>query len=162
MKTAAIVLMVLVLLTGAVIGYELFHTGLEIVGTNVQTFSAAEREQEFQALRQAAEQNAVQGTLLKSTEWQSSGQYSYHVYTLRLKNPGLLPTEMVEIQVVPIPEDVLFYGEKGEIDLAPGEERNFSVVLLSEGQPHAVREIKITYYIWGHAQEVKFTCEDNR
>lgn len=162
MKTAAIVLMVLVLLTGAVIGYELFHTAVEVTGATVQAFSASEREQEFQALRHAAEQNAVQGTLLRAAEWQSSGQYSYRVYTLRLKNPGLIPAEMVELQVVPIAEDVLFYGETGEIDLGPGAERNISVVLLTEGQPHPVREIKITYYLWGHPQEVKFTCDVNR
>lgn len=162
MKTAAIVLSVLVLIAGAAIGYELFNTALELKGTYVQTFSASEREQEFQSLRNAAEQNAVQGTLLRGTKWQTSGHYTYHVYTLRLKNSGLLPAEMVEMQVVPIAEDVLFYGETGKIDLAPGEERNLSVVLLSEGQPHEVREIKITYYIWGHAQEVKFTCEGDR
>lgn len=162
MRIVAIVFMVLVLLAGTVIGYELFHTAIEVKGTVVQAFPASDREQEFQALRLAAEKNALQGTLLRRAEWQSSEHYTYHVYTIRLKNPGLLPAQMVELQVVPISQDILFYGETGEADLAPGEERNLSVVLLTEGQPHQVREIKITYYIWGHAQEVKFTCEGNR
>ena len=162
MKKAAVVLIVLVLLLTAAIGYELFRTTLQVTGKNVQVFPATERESEFSALQRAADNNAVQGTLLRRVEWQGAENYTYHVYTLRLKNPGLIRAEMVELQIAPIPEDILFYGEGGEVTLGPGETKDLSIVLLTEGQPHPVRDIKITYYLWGHPQEVKFTYDNAR
>ena len=66
------------------------------------------------------------------------------------------------MQISPIAQDVLFYGETEEIVIPPGETRDVWCVLLTEGTPHTVRDIYITYYLWGHPQEVKFTYDDAR
>ena len=88
--------------------------------------------------------------------------YSYYIYTLRLKNNGLVPAEMVEMQVSPIDADVLFYGDTQETVIPPGGEKDVWVVLLTEGTPHSVRDLYITYYLWGHPQEVKYTYDNAR
>ena len=160
MKTAAILLIVLVLAAGGVIGYGLFNTSLQVIGKGLQVFPAQERPMEFETLRMAVEQKSLVGTMLQQGNLGPSSDYTYYMYTLRIKNPGLVDAEMVELQIAPISQDVLFYGDLAEITIPAGETRDIWCVLLTKGAPHAVRDIYITYYVWGHPQEVKFTYDN--
>ena len=160
MKTAAIVLIVLVLAAGGCLGYGLFNTSLQVIGKGLQTLPAQERAEEFEALRTALERNSLQGTLLRSGELGAASEYSYYVYTLRLHNPGLVEAQMVELQIAPLSPDILFYGETQEVTIPSGGTRDVWCVLLTQGTPHAVRDIYVTYYLWGHPHEVKFTYDN--
>ena len=162
MKTAAIVMIVLVLAVGGALGWALFNTNLRVIAKGMQVYPAQERIGEFEQVKLAANQRSLLGTLLKTGGLGEAKDYSFYVYSLRLKNNGLVPAEMVEMQISPIAQDVLFYGAEEEIIIMPGESRDVWCVLLTEGAPTAVREIYITYYLWGHAQEVKFTYDDAR
>lgn len=160
MKTAAILLIVLVLAVGGVIGYGLFNSSLQVIGKGLQCFPAKDRAMEFETLRIAVEQKSLIGTVLQSGNLGPASDYSYYMYTLRIQNPGLLDAQMVELQIAPLQQDVLFYGDAGEITIPAGETRDIWCVLLTRGEPHAVRDIYITYYLWGHPQEVKFTYDN--
>ena len=160
MKTAAIVLMVLVLAVGACLGYGLFNSTLQVTGKGLQIISALDRTGEFEALRNALGEGSLLGTILNRQQLGSADQYSYYVYTLRLHNPGLVPAEMVEMQIAPIQQDVLFYGETQEIIIPPQGTRDVWCVLLTQGTPHPVRDLFVTYYLWGHPHEVKFTYDN--
>ena len=160
MKTAAIVLMVLVLAAGACLGYGLFNSTLQITGKGLQAIPASERAGEFDALRSAMEQNSLLGTILNRQQLGSADGYSYYIYTLRLHNPGLVAAEMVEMQIAPIQQDVLFYGDTQEIIIPPQSTRDVWCVLLTQGTPHPVRDLYVTYYLWGHPHEVKFTYDN--
>ena len=162
MRTAAIVLLVLVLAVGGALGWELFHTNLQVTGKALETLPAAERVPQYDALRTAVSRQSLLGTVLKKTEMGPAENYSYYIYTLRLKNNGLVPAEMVEMQVAPIENDVLFYGDTQETVIPPGGEKDVWCVLLTEGTPHSVRDLYVTYYLWGHPQEVKFTYDEAR
>lgn len=162
MRTAAIILLVLVLAVGGVLGWELFHTDLQVTGKALQTLPARDRAPQYDALRAAVARQSLLGTMLKKAEMGPAENYSYYIYTLRLKNNGLVPAEMVEMQVAPIENDVLFYGDTSETVIPPGEEKDVWVVLLTEGTPHSVRDLYVTYYLWGHPQEVKFTYDEAR
>ena len=161
MRTVAIILIVLVLAVGGALGWALFHTNLQVTGKALQTLPAQQRAAEFDALRAAVSRQSLLGTLLKSGEMGPAENYSYYIYTLRLKNNCLVPAEMVEMQISPIQQDVLFYGDTAETVIPPGGEKDVWCVLLTEGTPHAVRDIYVTYYLWGHPQEVKFTYDDS-
>ena len=161
MKTAAIILVVLVLAVGGLMGYGLFNTSLQITGKSLQTFSAQERQEEFTSLRIAMEQNSLLGTILHPGALSSPEEYSYYVYTLRLYNPGLVDAEMVEMQIAPMPQDILFYGPTEEIIIPAGQTRDIWCVLLTKGAQHAVRDLHITYYLWGHAHDIKYTYDQS-
>jgi len=162
LKTAAVILLALVLLAGGLLGYALFHTDLQVVGKALQALPASEREAQFDALRSAVAHQSLQGTLLKSGELGVKEAYTYYIYTLRLKNACLVPAEMVEMQIMPTDADVLFYGDTQEVIIPPGQTKDVWCVLLTEGAPHSVRELCVTYYLWGHPQKVKFTYDDAR
>lgn len=159
MKTVAIVLIVAVLAAGGCLCYALYHTDLQVIGKGLQAVPAVQRPAEFEALRGAVQQQSLLGTLLKTGEWKGADNYNYYIYTLRLQNKGLVPAEMVEIQVSPISSDVLFYGETQEVTIPAGGTRDVWCVLLTEGTPHPVRDLYVTYYLWGHPQKVKFTYD---
>lgn len=160
MKGVAIALIVAVFLAVGVIGYGLFNTTVQVIGKGLNTVPAADLQGDFEALRTAVGQGSFQGTVFKSGELGDARNYTQRVYLLRIKNPGLIRAEMVELQIAPIAQDVLFYGDTGEIDIAPGETRDVWCVLLTEGETHDVRDIVITYYLWGHAHEVRFTYDN--
>lgn len=160
MRTFAIVMIVLVLIAVAAVGYGLFNTTLQVIGKDLQMFSAAERPAEFEQLRTSVERNALIGTQLKNGQLKSAENYDYRVYTLRVKNNGLVAARMTEMQIAPLAQDVLYYGESGEVVIEPGKTRDIWCVLLTEGNTHDVRDIHITYYLWGNPHEVKFTYDN--
>ena len=163
MKTAAIILLVLALVAGGCLGYALFNTNLHVVGKSLEVLPASQRAAEFDALKTAVQRQSLLGTVLKTGEIGAAEDYSYYIYTLRLENKCLIPAEMVEMQIAPIQNDVLFYCDSGGETVIPaGETRDVWCVLLTEGTPHPVRDIYITYYLWGHPQEVKHTYDNAR
>ena len=149
--------MALALVVGGALGYALFHTDLRVVGSALQTLPAADRPAEFDALRAAVAGQSLLGTVLRSGEMCPAENYRYYIYQLRLENQCLIPAEMVELQIAPLAEDVLFYGDTQETVIPAGETRDVYCVLLTQGSPHPVRDVFITYYLWGHPQEVKYT-----
>lgn len=162
MKKAALIALAVTVVTAVVLMYALFNTALVVEGKALQAFPASEREAEFSVLRQEVSQMSLHGTMLRGAALEQSERYVYRVYTLRLKNPCLIKAEMVEMQIAPIAQDILFYGQEDEIAIAPGESRDVWCVLLTEGETHDVREMKITYYLWGHPHEVKFTYDNGQ
>lgn len=160
MKKIAIALAVLAVLFAGALGYGLFNTNVKVLAKGLQTIPAAQRAQEFSSLRQALENGSLLGTPLRATTLGDAEDYTFYLYTLRLHNPGLVPAEMVELQLAPASADILYYGETEEIILQPGETGDVWCMLLTQGTPHAVRDFYITYYLWGHAHEVKFTYDN--
>lgn len=162
MKTAAIVLLALTLAIGSALCWELYNTNLQVTGKALEILPASQRESQYDALRAAVARQSLMGTVLRKTDMGPAENYTYYIYTLRLKNNGLVPAEMVEMQIAPIQADVLYYCDTAETIIPPGQERDVWCVLLTEGTPHAVRDLHVTYYLWGHPQEVKFTYDDAR
>ncbi len=160
MRTFAIVMVIVLIAAGLLVGYGLFNTTLQVIGKDLQSFTAAERPAEFEQIRTMVERDALLGTKLKSGHLGNAENYQYRVYTLRVKNPGLVDARMTEIQIAPMGNDVLYYGETGEVIIEAGKTRDIWCVLLTEGNTHDVRDMYITYYLWGNPHEVKFTYDN--
>ena len=162
MKTAAIVLMVLALLVGVCLCYGLYHTQLQVAGKGLEVLPALERLSQFDALKTAVQEQSLQGTVIRNAPLGSAENYTYYIYSLRLKNLGLVPAEMVEMQIGPTDNDILFYGDSQEIVIPPGQSKDVWCVLLTDGTPNALRDIYVTYYLWGHPQEMRYTYDPMR
>lgn len=163
MKKLAIFLILVVLLVAGLILYGLFQSRVQVIGKSL-AFHLADQEwaQQFEAHKADMEINALQGTPVKNGPLGDAANYVYREYTLRVKNPGLVDAEMVEIQMAPVDGDVLYWGEGGKIDIGAGETRDIKCFLLTEGNTHNVRNFYLTYYLWGNPQEVKFTYDDTK
>ena len=159
MKKTAILLLILLFLAAGTVGWGLMHTDLQVIGKSVRVLPARERTEEFSALREAVKNQSLLGTQLTSGDMGEASDYSFFIYTLRLKNSGLVDAEMVEVQIAPLVGDALFYTDPGEKIIKAGETGDVQCVLLTRGKPHPVRDLYVTYYLWGHPQEVKYTYE---
>lgn len=157
MKYLALFLILCVLVVGVVAGYELLNTRLAVTGQGLQITPATERADEFAALQSAMSRDSLEGTVFKTGELTDAAGYSFQIYTIRLKNNGLLPAEMVEVQLSQLSGDVLYYGESSEVVIAPGATRDVWVSILTTDGTKKARDFYITYYIWGHPQTMKFT-----
>lgn len=163
MKYAAIFFVILTLAAAGVACYAWMNTALVVTDCTVTPLSGEEKVREFSRCREMLDNRAVIGTPF--TEYTVSDIDDYALYTVRvsLKNNGLLPAEMVELQVAPVEGDVLTYGQSAlasntTYDIVnPGEEREVWLVLLTDARAHTVRDLHITYYIWGHPFDVKYT-----
>ena len=162
MKKLAIFLIVAVLLVAGVILYGLFQARIQVIGKGLQVLSAADLPDWFEKDRTAVERGALIGTQIKSGPLGNARDYEYRIYTMQVKNPGLVDAEMVEVQIAPEGKDVLYWGETGNVVIKAGETRDIWCVLLTEGKSHDVRNIYITYYLWGNPQEVKFTYDNTK
>lgn len=167
MKYAAIFMVILVLIAGALGIYAYAGVRLQIAGVTLKATAAGERVDEFVALQTAVDNGSLAGTAFAESVSGSSAEYSFFTYTFRIKNKGLIKAEMIEVQPVPVNGDVLSYATLDEtavnagVDISGGSERDVWCVLLTskQNQDNGVtgRSFRITYYIWGIPMTVTAT-----
>jgi len=159
MKYVAVFMVVLVLLAGAVGVYAYLNVKLEVASIEMAAYPATQQAADFQGWQNAVDNGAVSGTAFTGSIPGTADDYSYFVYTLRLRNKGLIDAEMVEVQPVPVNGDVLSYTTtdaaaiNNNTIVASGGERDVWNVIITSRQNqenHIVtRSFYITYYIWG-------------
>ena len=158
MKYAAIFMIVLVVICAGVGVYAWVNAAPQVTVT-MKAEAASLREEEFAALQRAMDNDALIGTPFAESVPGTSADYSFFTYTFRVKNKGLIPFEMVEIQPVPANGDVLCYATldgaraNAGLTVAAGKEGDTWCVLLTSAQnqeAHLVtRAFRVTYYLWG-------------
>lgn len=118
--------------------------------------SAAEQAESFDTLKAALDQETFVGTLYqKPTEWKGAEDYVYLTYTIRVNNGCLVPIDMIEVQVVPQPTDILQLAALQPHALNPKSQGDVTATILAPKDTHPVREIIVTYYVWGVSFQVK-------
>ena len=165
MKKIAIVLALLALLVAGAALWGLSNATLEIKAEDVLVMPADSQRGEFDRLMDLLDHNALRGTAFEQQVTGNPEDYTILRYALRVKNNGLIPARMLEVTVLPVKGDVLSYSHQDAagqdvnqaIDLGPGQEMRLYAYLLTRRDMHAVRELHITYYIWGHPYLVKVT-----
>ena len=159
MKYMAVFMVALVLLAAALGVYTYANIKLQVLNIELQAYPATQQETDFLGWQAAVDNGAVSGTPFTQSIPGTAEDYSYFVYTLRLRNKGLIDAEMVEIQPVPVNGDVLSYSTTDAASInantviAAGSERDVWNVMITSRQNqdnHIVtRSFYITYYIWG-------------
>lgn len=165
MKKIAITLTILVLLLGGLMVYALVGTQMQVsIGPrHLQALPASEQPQQFARWMDALQNDSVQGTVYDPDAAGSPEDYYFSVYEITVGNSGLLPADMVEVQMAPLKGDVLSYSGQvsmGQdinvpVKVAPGKSATLQHVVLSRQNTNHAREFIITYYIWGNPFTVK-------
>ncbi len=163
-KFAMIVALIALLLCGATL-FGISQATLQVDAQDALVMPADTQLGEFTRLMGLLDHNAVRGTVFDKAVTGDPNDYTILRYTLRVKNGGFLPAKMLEAMVVPAKGDVLCYSQQDAqgqdvnqpLNLAPGQETTLHCYLLTKRGMHAVRELHITYYIWGHPFLVKIT-----
>ncbi len=154
LRFAAIAAFSLLLVMIGLVGY-LFMTA-EVQVVDIQAQGIAVDPAELEQIRQSIEQETFYGTLFqKPLEWKDASEYINLTYTLRIRNNCLVPIDMIEVQVIPQSDDILQKADLKVKSLDLKSEGEIQVQILAPKNTHPIREMIVTYYLWGVSGHLK-------
>lgn len=160
MKYIAI-LSVLVLIVALVgVGYLYTTASIVVDAVSVIATDAPSQEALFNELKTQIRLGAVVGTpYISATELSGAEDYQFYTFTVRLKNNSTVPADMVELQITPMAGDILQIGSSTDVKLPAGQSVDATATILTTKNMHPIREVVITYYIWGAPFSMKTTIQ---
>lgn len=147
----------LVVLTLLLVGYFYATARVSIVAYKVEGALATDRAEQFSQISTELTQGTFQGTVFNDAQLSGPENYAFITYTLRLSNQCLVPVDMVEAQVVPDPKDVLQLGDPTVRSLDAKTVGDITATILTARDSHAIRELIVTYYVWGVSFSIRET-----
>ena len=157
LKTAMYLMITLVVLALGVVGYFFATAKVTITAYDAKGAQATQNQALFDQLKDDVAQNTLQGTLFKTATLGNAAGYAFITYTVRLSNQCLVPIDMVEIQVEPDPEDVLQMGDTAVRSLNARSVGDITATILTAKDKDAVREVIVSYYVWGVSFTIRQT-----
>lgn len=158
LKYVAIFLLILVVAGMAGMGWVYMNAQVSVVATGVMAFEASSQPELFEQLAQQAENNAITGTIFSAEPLGDISQYQFYSYTIRLRNDCFIDAESVEVQVTPMSGDVMQLGDFSTKVLDARTTGDIYATILTDVNMHGVREVNITYYLWGIPFTLRTTC----
>lgn len=152
---------VLVLIAALVgVGYLYMSANIYVEAVGMVSAEAAAQPELFAQVSDQLRLNAVVGTpFVTAQELSSVENYQFFTYTVRLRNDSAVTADMVELQVTPMAGDILQIGAAGEKKLPAGQTADITATILTDISMHPIREVTITYYIWGVPFTTKTTIK---
>lgn len=154
LKFAAIASFSLLLVMLLMVGY-LFMTA-EVQVTDIRAQGTGITAEDLAAIRTSIDENTFVGTLYQQPlEWKDASEYIYLDYSVKLLNNCLVPIDMIEAKIVPQSNDILQAGDLNVHSLDMKTEGDLKVRILTTKDTHPIREIIVTYYVWGVSFSLK-------
>ncbi|NLE70188.1 MAG: hypothetical protein GX611_08365 [Clostridiales bacterium] len=156
-KIAAVAALLALLLLGATL-WGFAAARLELKAEAVRALPEEEFQLRFARLKEQLAAGAVRGTVYEETPLGDAEDYVILEYTIMVGNRGFIPARMLEAVVVPVRGDVLCFSQQeaqeqdvnSAITVENGRQMMLRTYLLTKKSLHAVREIQVSYYIWGN------------
>ena len=156
LKFAAIAAFSLLLVMVLLVGYLFLTAEVQVIDISAQGIPAGNDPSAFETLKASIDQQTFYGALYqKPLEWKDASEYVYLTYTLRIRNKCLVPIDMIEVQVVPQAGDILQIADLQVKSLDLKSEGDLKVQILAPKDTHPVRELIVTYYLWGVSGSIK-------
>ena len=158
MKYFAIITVLILIATLVGVGYLYMNANVFVEAVGVIATDAVSQYELYEDLRDQLRLGAVAGTpYIAATELSGPENYQFLTYTIRLRNNTSVPADMVELQVTPMAGDVLQIGSFEDVKLPAGRSVDATATILTDVNMHSIREVTITYYIWGVPFTMKTT-----
>jgi len=157
-KVVAILMVIVLVASIGGVGYLFLTANVSVTAVGVVATEAEAQLRTFEELREDLAQDSLTGTRYRShVDLTDPAGYQFYTYTVRLRNSSMMLCDMVEIQVTPREGDVLQMGSERALSLAPRSTGDVSATVLTTVDSSPVREIIVTYYIWGIPFSIKTT-----
>ena len=158
MKYFAIITVLILIATLVGVGYLYMNANVFVEAVGVIATDAVSQYELYEDLRDQLRLGAVTGTpYIAATALIGPENYQFLTYTIRLRNNTSVPADMVELQVTPMAGDVLQIGSFEDVKLPAGRSVDATATILTDVNMHPIREVTITYYIWGVPFTMKTT-----
>ncbi|MDR1600446.1 MAG: hypothetical protein LBS11_11350 [Oscillospiraceae bacterium] len=150
MKRLAAALLVIVALVGGAALYLRLSANLSAQGAYIEVHPAAGSLAVFDDLKARLEDGSFTGEVVSDADLGSPDGYEFLVYTVRLRNYGMLPAEWIRIEIAPEREwDVIALGETRGFSLAAFSTGALSGTMLARSGGNPARTVTIRYYVYG-------------
>ncbi|MBR6027813.1 MAG: hypothetical protein IKP40_01895 [Clostridia bacterium] len=149
MKYIALLLVFLLLASLAGIGYLYVSSTFSVSQVTCEALEASAQPQFFASTKLQLEEHALVGTVFSDTVPGDAADYQFITYTVRLMNSTAVNADMVEVQITPMAGDICQIGSTRAMALQGRSEGDISVTMLTGIAMHPVRELTVTYYLWG-------------
>lgn len=155
------ILTVLILIVALVgVGYMYMTASIAVEAVGVVATDAPSQVTLFEELREQLRLGAVLGTpYVAAQELSDAENYQFYTYTVRLRNNCAVSADMVELQVTPMAGDILQIGSFTDVKLPAKQTADVSATILTDRNMHHIREVTVTYYIWGAPFTLKTTVK---
>lgn len=158
MKYFAIITVLILIATLVGVGYMYMNSNVFVEAVGVIATDAVSQYDLYEELRDQLRLGAVAGTpYIGATELAGPENYQFLTYTVRVRNNTSVPADMVELQVTPMAGDVLQIGSFEDVKLPAGQSVDATATILADANMHSIREVTITYYLWGVPFSMKTT-----
>lgn len=157
MKYAAIAAVLLLIACLIGVGYLYLTTNVTVEAIGVVAVEASTQPDLFNQLHQQVENQSVVGTAFTTTPLGDAENYQFYTYTIRLKNNCFVTADMVEVQVTPMQGDVLQLADEAARALPARTTGDLGATILTDVNMHSVRELNISYYMWGVPFSIRTT-----
>lgn len=160
MKYFAILTVLILIVTLLGVGYMYMNANIYVEAVGVIATDAQSQQALFEELQTQLRLGAVVGTpYTAAQELAGPEDYQFLTYTVRLRNNCSVPADMVELQITPMAGDILQVGSSQDVKLPAGQTVDATATILTGVNMHAIREVTITYYIWGVPFTMKTTVK---
>jgi hypothetical protein len=158
LKYLMLFMIALVVVVIVVVGYFFFTAKVTVADCDISGSRADQRLELFQQIKGYTALDAFQGTMFTDEDIGDAADYAFITYTLQLSNQCLVPIDMIEIQIIPEAGDVLQIGNFEVRSLASKSRGHVSATILTQKDSNSVRDVLITYYVWGVSFSIRYTC----
>ncbi len=157
LKSVMILMIALVVLALLLVGYFFLTAKVSIAAYKAEGTAASANMPLYEEIATQIAKDAFIGTRFKTEPLTNAEDYAFITYTLRLNNQCLVPVDMVEVQVVPNAKDVLQIGDLTVRSLDAKTQGDITATILTAKDSHAIRELIVTYYVWGVSFSIRET-----
>ncbi len=157
LKAIAIIMVVLVVAAAGIIGYFYATATVRISAFKAEGAQAVNQAERFAAVKASVEKGGFIGTRFTDEVIGEADDYAFITYTVRLRNDCLAPIDTIELQITPVEGDVLQIGDLSVHSLAARSEGDLTATILTEKGNHSIRELVVTFYMWGVSFQIKET-----
>ena len=158
MKAVAIILIVLLLAAVCAVCFLYFTANLSIHFESCVATDAVTQVDYFNQMKSQVENKSFVGTIYDSQELGAADQYQFLTYPVSVQNRAFLNADIVELQITPMPGDVLLLGDVQLHSIPGGKTETLTATILTARDVHTiVREGTVTWYFWGKAFSAKLT-----
>lgn len=149
LKTIMIIFVAMLVVMALLLGYLFLSAEVKVEVTGHQSIIAS-TVPSFNALKDSIDEQTFVGTVYNvPAAWLDSSEYAYITYQVSVNNGCLVPIEMIEVQVVPQPDDVVQLGNMQDYSLPAKTNGEVSATVLTHSVRSNARELIVSYYVWG-------------
>lgn len=160
MKYFAILTVLILIVTLVGVGSLYMTSNVVIEATGLIAVDAPSQEALFESLREQLRLGAVIGTpFVDAQELGNAEDYQFYTYTVRLRNNTGADADMVELAVSPMAGDVLQIGSSADIKVPAHSTAEVQCTILTKRGMHGIREVNVSYYIWGAPFTMRTTID---